>query len=75
MAGKKPAKPMAGQSKQAVLDPKIYGVKVRFIGIGDAQEKCDTCGKIIKTGMIRLKEDNFYCTIKCVEKSQVLQND
>ena len=32
MAGKKPAKAMAGQTKQLVLDPAIYGISVKYFG-------------------------------------------
>jgi hypothetical protein len=69
MAGKKPAKPMAGQSKTPVLDPAIYGAKIRFIGIGGSTAECGTCRSITKNGMMRYKGEKFYCNTKCAEKS------
>lgn len=66
---KKPAKPIAGQSKKVVQDPAIYGIQVRFVGSADAFSECAVCGKKTVRGMIRLKEDNHYCSVRCVTAS------
>lgn len=66
MAGKKPAKPMAGQSKQVTLDPNIYGQTVKFMGSKDSQCSCAKCGRTIVRGMVRLLGDKYYCSITCV---------
>lgn len=66
MAGKKPAKPMAGQNKQQVLDPAIYGQTVKFIGTKDSQCVCTKCGRKVVRGMVRLLGDSYYCSITCM---------
>jgi predicted RNA-binding Zn-ribbon protein involved in translation (DUF1610 family) len=66
MAGKKPAKPMAGQSKQAPENPAIYGTQVMFMGSKLAKFTCDKCGKSIVRGMIRVLGDTSYCSKACV---------
>jgi len=66
MAGKKPAKPMAGQSKTVVLDPKIYGTLVRFVGSKNAVSECSECSRVTVRGMIRLKESGkHFCSVRC----------
>ena len=66
MATKKPAKPIAGQARSAPsLDPAIYGTQVRYLGLAGKHSTCETCGKVTKSGMLRMKEDKFYCTVKC----------
>lgn len=66
MAGKKPAKPMAGQSKTAKLDPAIYGNLVRFVGTKDAGSECVECGRKTIRGMIRLKDaGQEFCSSGC----------
>lgn len=65
MAGKKPAKPMAGQSKQPVLDPAIYGSLIKFYGFSGTGCKCASCGNVTIRGMVRQKGDNFYCSLVC----------
>jgi hypothetical protein len=69
VAGKKPAKPMAGQAKKVVLDPEIYGVEIRYVGTKDSSCCCPTCKKITVRGMMRLKNDNFYCSLTCAKGS------
>jgi len=68
MAGKKPAKPMAGQTKQAILDPSVYGTQIRYYGTKGASAKCPSCGKETIKGMVRIKNDLFYCSLVCVSK-------
>lgn len=69
MAGKKPAKPMAGQSKQAVQDPAIYGLQVKFLGFKNASSSCNKCGKETIRGMIRIKNEKDYCSAGCASTS------
>ncbi len=67
MAGKKPAKPMAGQSKQATLDPNIYGQLIRFAGTKTTPCICARCGRSSIRGMVRVLGDKFYCSVTCVK--------
>jgi hypothetical protein len=69
MAGKKPAKPMAGQAKQAVQDPAIYGSMVKFMGTKSATSVCLKCGRVTVSGMIRVKEGKSYCSAGCAKAS------
>lgn len=68
-AKKKPAKPIAGQIKQPVQDPAIYGVMTKFVGSKNASCSCDKCGKITVRGMMRMKNNNYYCSLKCAASS------
>lgn len=67
MAGKKPAKPMAGQSKQTVLDPAIYGQLVKYVGSKSTPCSCKSCGNKTIRGMVRLKGENFFCSETCAK--------
>ena len=69
MAGKKPAKPMAGQSKQPVQDPAIYGSPTRFIGYKNSSCSCGKCGKLTVRGMVRVKNETYYCSARCAAAS------
>jgi hypothetical protein len=69
MAGKKPAKPIAGQSKQIIQDPAIYGSMIKFVGSKNASCSCAKCGKLTVRGMVRLKNDNYYCSLRCASES------
>lgn len=69
MAGKKPAKPMAGQRKEVTLDPTLYGTQVLYVGSKDSPAKCPKCGKNTVRGMVRMKNSNFYCSVVCVEST------
>jgi|DEB19_MinimDraft_3_1074340.scaffolds.fasta_scaffold318034_2 hypothetical protein len=69
MAGKKPAKPMAGQSKQVVLDPAIYGIAVKFFGTKSSPMVCVCCGRNSVRGMIRVRGDEYLCSLRCAEQS------
>lgn len=66
MAGKKPAKPIAGQSRQQIEDPAIYGVQTMFWGSKNARCICDKCGRQIVRGMIRVLGESRYCSKLCV---------
>jgi hypothetical protein len=69
MAGKKPAKPMAGQSKQPALDVATYGQQVKFFGSKNAASICSKCKKETIKGMIRIKNDKDYCSLTCAASS------
>lgn len=69
MAGKKPAKPMAGQSKQPIQDPAIYGSLMMFVGSKSSSCSCEKCGKLTVRGMVRVKNDNYYCSARCASTS------
>jgi len=65
MAAKKPAKPVAGQIKQTVQDPAIYGTQVLFLGSKGSSSICAKCGKSTTRGMIRIKNEKNYCSKGC----------
>jgi hypothetical protein len=69
MAGKKPAKPMAGQSKQTIQDPAIYGQPVKIYGTASAYSQCPECGNKTIRGIVRLKNDKNYCSVRCATKN------
>lgn len=69
MAGKKPAKAMAGQTKQVTLDPAVYGSLIKFYGSKEAKCKCGSCAREIVRGMVREKGGAFYCSTVCAKKS------
>jgi hypothetical protein len=69
MAGKKPAKPMAGQSRQVVQDPAIYGQPVKIYGSASAYSECAECGNKTIRGMVRVKGDKNYCSVRCATKN------
>ena len=66
MAPKKPAKPIAGQVKQAVKDPAIYGQQTMFWGSKSSPTTCAHCDKKMVRGMVRVKQDKIYCSERCV---------
>jgi hypothetical protein len=70
MASKKPAKPMAGQSKQVTLDPNVYGQLTRFIGTKTTPCVCERCKRFVVRGMVRVLNDKFYCSVGCVKPIQ-----
>lgn len=69
MAGKKPAKPMAGQSKQTTQDPAVHGQPVRVYGTASAFYECMECGNKTIRGMVRIKGDKNYCSVSCAVKN------
>jgi len=69
MAGKKPAKPIAGQSRQVVQDPAVYGQPVKVYGSASAYSECAECGNKTIRGMIRVKGDKNYCSVGCAKKN------
>ena len=66
MAPKKPAKPIAGQVKQAVKDPAIYGQQTMFWGTKSSPGACAQCERKMVRGMVRVKQEKIYCCEKCV---------
>jgi hypothetical protein len=72
MAGKKPAKAIAGQSKQqVVLDPAIYGISVKYIGTKSSPCSCGECGRNMVRGMIRLRMNDYFCSEVCAFNSHL----
>lgn len=69
MAGKKPAKPMAGQSKQVVLDTAVYGSQIKYIGTKNSPTTCPSCGRQTIRGMVRQKGSDFFCSAVCAKSS------
>jgi len=69
MAGKKPAKPMAGQSKQVALDTAIYGIAVKYSGTKASAMICPVCKKTVVRGMIRVRGEEMLCSLGCAEQS------
>jgi hypothetical protein len=69
MASKKPAKPMAGQSKQVTLDPAIYGTTIKYMGDKNSPVSCSHCRRSIVRGMIRLRGQEYICSLTCAEQS------
>lgn len=63
---KKPAKPIAGQSKTQTKDPAIYGVQVRYVGMKGYPSTCVKCGKNTLRGMVRILGEQSYCSVACV---------
>jgi hypothetical protein len=69
MAGKKPAKAMAGQTKQLVLDPAIYGISVKYFGTKNSPMVCPNCKRTSVRGMIRVRGEEMLCSLRCAEQS------
>lgn len=67
MAGKKPAKPIAGQNKTVIQDPKVYGLLVRFVGSKEAPCICSICKREVIRGIVRMKENLFFCSAACAK--------
>lgn len=69
MAGKKPAKPIAGQSRQVAQDPAIYGQPVKIYGTANAYSQCPECGSKTIRGIVRSKNEKNYCSVRCAVKN------
>jgi hypothetical protein len=69
MAGKKPAKPMAGQTKQVALDPAVYGTQIKYMGTKNSPTTCPSCGRQTIRGMVRQKGEGFFCSLVCAKSS------
>jgi hypothetical protein len=69
MAGKKPAKAIAGQTKQAAKDPAVYGQQTMFWGMKLAPSICPMCARKTVRGMVRVKQEKIYCSEKCAVAS------
>lgn len=69
MATKKPAKPIAGQVKQAVKDPAIYGQQTMFWGSKISPTTCLQCARKMVRGMVRVKQEKIYCSETCAVAS------
>lgn len=69
MAGKKPAKPIAGQSKQPVQDPAIFGSPIQYLGFKDSPSVCVQCGRQTIRGIIRMKGNLSFCSASCAKQN------
>jgi hypothetical protein len=67
MAAKKPAKPMAGQTRAVAQDPEIYGSLIKFIGSKQSTCTCTQCGRQVVRGMVRIKKEVFFCSATCAK--------
>jgi hypothetical protein len=64
---KKPAKPIAGQSRATAEDIHTVGIKVMYIGSKEAPSVCKSCGRKTIRGMIRICCDSNFCSQTCVK--------
>lgn len=72
MTGKKPIKAVTNQSKQqTVLDPAIYGISVKYMGTKSSPSPCGECGRNMVRGMIRLRMNDYFCSIVCAFNSHL----
>jgi len=67
MAAKKPAKPMAGQTRPAPQDPEIFGSLIKFMGTKQSPCTCGECGRQVIRGIVRVKKETFYCSSTCAK--------
>lgn len=69
MAGKKPAKPIAGQSRD--MSKALPGKAVKFFGLANAQPfVCPTCSRELVKGIIYEENNSAYCSRVCIPKPQ-----
>lgn len=55
--------------KQKALDPSTHGTLVKYIGALGASAECDNCGRKTVRGMVRVKNDLYYCSVTCIEST------
>lgn len=69
MAGKKPAKPIAGQNREK--GPQLPGTPVKYIAPSKngALFMCPTCNRTVARGIIYLHDNAFYCKRGCIPVS------
>lgn len=67
MAGKKPAKTMAGQGKDN--NNTLAGKAVMYFGSKNAEPfTCPTCNRSLIRGIIYEENNNSYCSRNCIQK-------
>ena len=67
MAGKKPAKPIAGQNRDK--EPKLPGKAVMYVGSKNAVAFCcPTCNRTFNRGIFFEENSIGYCTRRCIPK-------
>jgi hypothetical protein len=67
MASKKPAKPIAGQSRDT--GKQLAGKAVKYYGSkGAAPFVCSTCSKELIKGIIYEENSSSYCSRVCIPK-------
>ena len=68
MAGKKPAKPMAGQGKDNNIN--LPGKAVKYFGSKNAQPfTCPTCKKSLVKGIVYEENNSVFCSRICIPNS------
>lgn len=67
MASKKPAKPIAGQSREK--QPELPGKAVKYIVPANSgvSFECPTCKRSLSRGIIYEYEGNLYCKRGCIK--------
>lgn len=64
---KKPAKPIAGQSKD--MTKTLLGKAVMYFGSKNAEPfTCPTCKRSLTKGIVYEEGSNAYCTRNCIPK-------
>jgi hypothetical protein len=69
MATKKNIKPISGKSQQEQQDHAIYGSPTRYVGSKNSTCSCANCGKLMVKGMVRVKNNSYYCSARCASIS------
>ena len=65
MAGKKPAKPIAGQNRDK--GPQLPGKAVKFFGAANtAPFVCPTCSRELTKGIVYEDNSKMYCKRGCI---------
>jgi hypothetical protein len=70
MASKKPAKPIAGQSRDT--SKLLPGKPTKYIAPIKGQNAfvCPTCNRELYRGIIFEHESKYFCTRKCIPKTE-----
>lgn len=72
MVGKKPAKPIAGQSRD--MSKSLPGKAVMYMAPtkNAALFECPTCHRTLAKGIIFEENNNFYCRRSCIPQKQAV---
>lgn len=71
MASKKPAKPMAGQSRD--MSKSLPGKPLMYFGSAKAQAfVCPTCSRSLIKGIIYEEGNSSYCTRTCIPTKEMV---
>lgn len=70
MASKKPAKPIAGQSRDK--GPRLPGKAVKYFGVtNEVVFVCPTCNRTLSKGIIYEVGTELYCKRGCIPAASV----